>query len=429
MGKLAVHKQISPTMMIVGLIVAIALSACQQLPASGPGYRVIMANATTTLESHGSRYGDEERKYAIIDISPSVVSVLKTVKPFSFFYSLKGRNRRPSAIRIGAGDLVQVTVYEQGGRGSLFGAQPGSVTAGAGAAGNNAVLPAQRVTRDGTIAIPYAGRIRVAGNSIRSVEHIIEKRLSNRAIEPQVIVSIIEQNSAAVAMVGDALNSANRFFVTGAGERLLDMISKAGGLRYPGYEVFVTVQRHGIRATSYFPSLVNDPRENIYVQPGDTVNVFRRQQKFIALGALGSTGATQGITGAYAFEQERLTLNEALAKAGWLEDTRANPSQVFLYRIEHRKVLDDMGVDLKKFPTEMEAIPTVYRVDYREPTAFFFAQEFQMRHKDILYVANADSVEVGKFLAYLSLITSTVSGTVGDVKFTKDTIKTWGTVR
>src|SRR5262249_43259363 len=145
---------------------------------------------------------------------------------------------------------------------------------------------------------------------------------------------------------------------------------------YPGYELFVTMVRRGLRATVYFPMLVNDPRENIYVAPGDTLYIFREQQKFIAVGALGSGG---GQTGLIAFEQERLSLNEALAKAGGLADTRSNP-QVLLYRMEHRETLERIGVDIRKFATQ-KYIPTIYRANFRDPSSFFFAQRFPMRHK------------------------------------------------
>ena len=89
--------------------------------------------------------------------------------------------------------------------------------------------------------------------------------------------------------------------------------------------------------------------------PGDTLYVFREQQKFVALGALGTVGQTQGLTAQFAFEQERLSLNEAVAKAGGLLDARANPGQVFLYRVEYREALEKMGVGLGKFPSEPEA--------------------------------------------------------------------------
>ncbi len=204
---------------------------------------------------------------------------------------------------------------------------------------------------------------------------------------------------------------------------MLDVIAKTGALRFPGYELFVTLQRGKQKATIYFPTLVRSPEENIFVAPGDTLYVYREQQKYVAVGALGGAGQTSGVTGQFAFEQERLSLNEAVAKAGGLLDHRANPGQVFLYRLEYREILEATKVDLKKFPRTQKLIPTVYRANFRDPSSFFFAQGFPMRHKDIIYVSNADSVEVVKFLIYLRTITNTVSGVADDALVTRDAVR------
>jgi len=124
---------------------------------------------------------------------------------------------------------------------------------------------------------------------------------------------------------------------------------------------------------------------------------------------------TSGLTGQYAFEQERLSLNEAVARAGGLLDVRANPKQVFLYRLEHRAMLERLQVDLRAFPAEQDMIPVVYRANFRDPSSFFFAQSFPMRHKDVIYASNADVVEISKFLAFLQQVTSTAAGARRDV--------------
>ena len=156
--------------------------------------------------------------------------------------------------------------------------------------GNFVTFPTQLVDRSGLITVPFAGDVQAAGRALTTIQKDIEARLQNRAIEPQVIVSLVEQNATEVTVVGDVLNGANKFKVRFNGDRVLDMISKAGGMKFPGYELFVTLQRDGKRATVYFPNLVNNPAENIFTSPGDTLYVYREQQKFVAVGALGSRG-------------------------------------------------------------------------------------------------------------------------------------------
>jgi polysaccharide export outer membrane protein len=270
--------------------------------------------------------------------------------------------------------------------------------------------------------VPYAGPVQAAGRTLADIERDIESKLANRAIEPQVVVSLTEQSATEVAVFGDVIAGANKFKIRLGGERILDMISRAGGIKFPGYDSFVTLQRGRKRATVYFPNLVNIPAENVFVAPGDTIYVYREQQKFVAFGALATVGQTQGLTAQFAFDQEKLSLNEGVAKAGGLLDTRANAGQVFLYRMEYREALEKMGVNLKQFAPDMKVIPTVYRANFRDPSSFFVAQAFMMRHKDIIYVANADSVEVVKFLDYVRAISSTASTVAGDSVLIKDAV-------
>jgi polysaccharide export outer membrane protein len=305
---------------------------------------------------------------------------------------------------------LSITIFESSSGGLFVPSEAGSRP------GNYVTLPAQNIDSDGHITVPFAGKIRAAGKSIAAVQRDIEGQLAKRAIEPQVVINLSEQNATEVAVFGDATGGLKTKIAPG-GERILDVIARAG-VRYPGYEIFVTLQRADTRATVFFPNLVNRPYENIYVKPGDIIYVYRQPQTYIAVGAIGTVTQTQGLTGRFDFEAAHLSLAEAVAKAGGLLDTRANAAQVFLYRLEDREILERFGMDLDKFDPNMPLIPTIYRANYRDPSAFFVADGFPMRHKDIIYVANADSVEIEKFLG----LVSTVSGTIAQVAV--DTVTT-----
>lgn len=395
------------------LLMGAALAGCSQLPIAGPTQRTIVSEATSSMLTERR---DVALDYVLMDIDRNVLEHIIPAGPGSFF-STFGSGKGPSpTIRVGVGDVIQVTVFESGAGGLFIPAEAGVRP------GNFVTLPAQTVDRNGTITVPYAGEIRAAQRTLQEIQRDIEQKLANRAIEPQIIVSFVEQNATEVAVVGDVIQSANKFRIRLGGERVLDMISRAGGIKYPGYESFVTLQRKGRQATLYFPKLITDPSENIFVAPGDSIYVYREQQKYVAVGALGTTGQAFGLAGQFTFDQEKLSLNEAVAKAGGLLDTRADPRQVFLYRLEFRDSLEKMGVDLAKFTPDQRLIPTIYRANYRDPSSFFFAQQFPMRHKDVVYVANADSIEFVKFLAYVTAITSTVSGVATDVVTTGDAL-------
>ena len=128
------------------------------------------------------------------------------------------------------------------------------------------------------------------------------------------------------------------------------------------------------------------------------------------MGAVGTSGQDESRSASFSFDGISLTLAEAVGKAGGLLDTQANATGVFVYRIESRDVLESLEVDLKDFDPYASWIPTVYRANFHDPSMLFAANQFPIRHKDILYVANADSVELLKFLNFVQSVTSSVAG-------------------
>ena len=300
---------------VLCLAAAIVLASCVQLPVSGPNHRAISVGASATLSSDDRVALD----YVLLDISRTVLESTVNVGPEAFFGTFGSGKGPAPVIRIGVGDVVQISVFEAS-TGGLFIPTEAGVRPG-----NFVTLPSQTVDRSGTIAVPFAGRVQAAGRLIPEIERDIQSKIENRAIEPQVLITLIEQNATEVAIFGDVVNGSNKFRIKPGGERVLDVVARAGSGSIPGYELFVTLQRGEHRATVYFPALIRDPRENIYVRPGDTLYIYREQQKFIATGAVGAGGVDSGVTGLFPFEQERLSFAEGLAKAGGLVDARANP--------------------------------------------------------------------------------------------------------
>ena len=390
-------------------IATLVVAGCSQLPVGGPNHFVIDREASNTVIASPRAVVLD---YVVADISRSVLDNVADVGPESFFGTFgTGRGSAPE-LRLGVGDVLAVSIYESSAGGLFSNGVVGTRTSGYFA------LPAQAIDHRGTISVPVAGELHAAGKSVAELSREIERKLAKRAIEPQVSIALVEQNATDVSVFGDATGSA-KLRIKPGGERILDMIARAG-LRVPGYEIFVTLRRKNIRATVYFPTLLRNTAENIYVKPGDIIYVYRDPQRYIAVGALGNTGQTSGLTGQFTFDSERQSLAEGVAKAGGLLDSRAHPSHVFLYRLEYRKVLEKMGLDLSRFHRDETLIPTIYRANYRDPSVFFFASQFPMRNRDIIYVANADSVEAEKFFAYVRLITGTIAGVATDATGTRD---------
>jgi polysaccharide export outer membrane protein len=136
------------------------------------------------------------------------------------------------------------------------------------------------------------------------------------------------------------------------------------------------------------------------VVPNDVIYLFNQPQTFVSFGAAGTQGQ-------FKFDAWRLSLAEAVGKQGGLNDGLADPSWVFLYRGETREIAAQLGVDCDKFDGPI--IPIIYHANFRDPSGYFLAQNFEMRNKDVIYTSNASSVETTKFLNFLRTIMATVN--------------------
>jgi polysaccharide export outer membrane protein len=295
--------------------------------------------------------------------------------------------------RFGIGDVVSVTVFEAG-VGGLFipveaGVRPG----------NFITLPNQSVDTHGNITVPYAGPIQAKGRTVVQVQEAIVNSLKSRALEPQAVVALVEQRASSISVLGE-VGAPSRFPASASGERLLDAITRAGGPKNPGYDTWVMLDRDGRQATAPFAALINQPTNNIYVRPQDTIYVFTQPQTFVALGASGQQGH-------YPFGAWRLSLAEAIAKAGGLNDNLADPASVFVYRGEPRRVAEQLGIDCGPYTGPI--VPVIYNLNLRDPAGYFIATKFEMRSKDVVFASNAPSVEGTKLLAYMRMVTGTVN--------------------
>ncbi|MCW6511082.1 polysaccharide biosynthesis/export family protein [Lichenifustis flavocetrariae] len=366
------------------LITAVALdcTGCSSLPVAGPTSAAIESRDSSVVPYH------------LVPVTANTVAVLEQNEPKGLA-GVFTDGRPPANLVLGIGDVVGVTVFEAAAGGLYIPAEAGVRP------GNFVQLPEQTIDNDGNITMPYGGIIRAAGHTTVQVQNAIISRIKNRAIDPQVVVSVTSQRTSLVSVMGE-VNSPQRFAAaaSGAGDRITDALTRAGGIRGQGYETWVVLDRGGRRATVPFENLIMNAANNIYIQPGDRIYVYREQQKFIAFGASGQQGE-------FPFDAWRINLAEAVAKAGGLVDTQADAASVFLYRQEPRDVAAMLGANVSGFtgPT----VPVIFQISLADPSGYFLATKFMVRNQDVLFIANAKEVEISKFLSLLSLFTNTAA--------------------
>lgn len=307
----------------------------------------------------------------------------------------------PFAARIGKGDVLDISIWEAP-PAALYGSvlsDPRQTSSSTTARGSS--LPEQMVDAEGQISVPFVGQVSVTGRTPLQVERDITMRLAGLAHQPQVMVRVIRNATANVTVVGDVGSSA-RVMLTAKGERLLDVIASAGGVRQPVGKITIRVSRGSKTASLPLEQIINDPTQNIRMQADDVVTALFQPFSFTALGAIGNNAEVP-------FEGTGISLAQAIGRIGGLRDDRANARGVFIFRLEDPSALDPV-VAAGAQVTPDGKVPVIYRVDLRNPASFFVAQGFPVLNGDIVYVSNAPGADLQKFVNIVSQMAFSIVG-------------------
>ncbi len=369
-------------------LAVLALGACNSfIPASGPRMVDVMDGARSQTGDPGP-VNQPQLGYSVVTLDPTNVARL-AAEVVDMRFSDASTTAIPTDVRIGVGDIVAITIFEAQHGGLFIPLEPGARP------GNFVQLPAQQVNQEGTITVPFGGAVRAVGLTPAQLERSVARRISNRALEPQVIVTIQDRRSNGVSVTGDVTTSV-RFGLDPGGERLLGAVARAGGPRWPSHESMVTLHRGHQTERALLADILFDPRQNVQLRQGDAVMITREPRYFLALGAVGQSASITQLNRRFPFEDRSLSMADAIARAGGLQDDRANPSAVFLFRYERPETLRHLGL-----PVADDAVaeqPTVYRADFTNASTLFLAHRFPMRNNDLIFVSNSPYTDYQKFI-------------------------------
>jgi polysaccharide export outer membrane protein len=370
----------------VTLMSAIVLAGCGSIPNNGP----IASEIVESSDNKGKTYGvAADYIFDVVDVDTNNALVAAQYQPrvLQQTFGIGGGAITPN---IGPGDLLQITIFEAGPDG-LFST-----------ASNKSTTFSVTVQPDGNASIPYVGSIKFAGGSLESVRSKIASQLKSRAVEPDVIVSLV-QNASRTASVNGTVGKASIVPLGLKPERVMEVLANAGGPQGAPYETYIALTRKGKTGKALVQTLVSDPSENIYVRPGDQFYVSVEPQTF---SVLGSTGKSAKIP----FAAEKVSLVEAAALAGGSDISLADPKGYFVFRYEYAGVLKSILGEQRFEELKQKGItsngngmfPMVYRIDMRKPENYIIGQTFQLRNKDVLYLSRHPSSDIIKFMSLLS---------------------------
>jgi polysaccharide export outer membrane protein len=373
------------------LAASLALAGCSSFGASGPSASKIAKAGEASVAA---------ARIQVVDLDEVVARKVSTASvQASFSKSLN--DARPVGTVLGPGDAVDVTIWEA----------PPAVLFGSGvtesrstvssSTARSTVLPEQMIDGTGRLKIPFVGSIEAAGKTPRQLEQFITSQLIGKANQPQVIVRLAKNATANVTVVGE-VNSSIRISLSPKGERLLDAIAAAGGVRQPVVKTMIQVTRRQQVVAMPLEAVIKDPSQNIILSADDVVTAYYQPFSFTALGAVSNNAEIP-------FEATGLTLAQALGRVGGLNDDRANARGVFIFRLESPLALDQ-SLPPNTPLTPDGRVPVIYRVDLKNPASFFVAQGFPIRDRDVLYVSNAPVADLQKFMSIISSMTFSVVG-------------------
>lgn len=365
---------------LICVLLATSLSSCSSypawLPTSGPSTTQVTALA-------------DAPHIPVIDVSYTVARRILAAQRRSVFSDALPDKAAPGYV-VGPGDVLEVSIWEAP-PAVLFGTTVLDPRAGA-ATTRVSTFPEQMVAVDGTINVPFAGAVPVAGKSPQQIQTQIAKALAGKANQPQVLVRVTHNVTSNVTVVGEVAQSM-RMPLTAKGERLLDALAAAGGVRQPVGKMTIQISRGGQVWAMPLDTIIQDPKQNILLRPGDVMTALFQPNSFTALGALGKNEEIN-------FEAQGITLAQAMGRIGGLQDARADATGMFIFRFEDPAALPDDGKGLPRTPEGK--VPVVYRADMKNPQTFLVAQNFPIRNKDVVYVANASAAELQKFMNILT---------------------------
>jgi polysaccharide export outer membrane protein len=365
----------------LALLMAGLLSACTSLGSSGPSSRDV-ANVS-------GRKGDPQ--ILIRDLDSTVLQAQTALVHGRSFADVFG-DVRGGDTAVGKGDLLEITIWEAP-PAVLFGGATASENRPAtmGAA-RGSTIPDQLVDDNGQISIPFIGQLNVLGLTPVDIQREIVRRLKGEAHQPQAIVRIVTNANSNVTVIGE-VGSSGRIPLTSKGERVLDVLAAAGGVKQPVDKTTIRIARGATTALLPLEKILSDPRQNISMQSNDVVTAMFQPYSFTALGAIGRNAEVP-------FEGTGLTLSQALGRIGGLRDDRADVRGVFIFRFEDSEVAMGSGRD----SGPMVKIPVIYRVNMKDPASFFLAQTFPIRDKDLIYVSNAPLADLQRFVTLVSSV-------------------------
>ncbi|BCZ79599.1 capsular polysaccharide transporter [Paraburkholderia terrae] len=304
--------------------------------------------------------------------SRQIQSLLTTAEPYT----------------LGKGDVLQITVWDHP---ELVQAQ--------GPIGQAAIRPSDPVPgfvidQDGNLDFPYVGPIHVEGLKPEQVQRRLAVALAQVFVKPQVTVRVASFRAKQIYVDGE-VHAPGALPLNDIPMTLYDAVNRAGGFASTADQSRMVLVRGGrsysVDLTGMLDEGLNPAK--ILLKNGDLLRVVARDENGVFV-----MGEVNKPVTAVPMKSGRLTLSEAIAQAGSLNNSTADASEVYVIR------------------DSMSPIPQIFHLEAKSPVSMILANQFELNPRDVVYV---DSNGLVRFSRVLSLLLPAVNAALTGAIVTK----------
>lgn len=245
-----------------------------------------------------------------------------------------------SAVRLGAGDLIEVSVYSVPDLDTKL-----------------------RVSTTGEVYLPLIDYVHVAGLTIDEAEAVIERRLDRGGFvkNPHVQIFVQEYNSQGASLLGEIAKPG--IYPVLGDQKLFSLISAAGGLTDRAGKSITITHLGQVPVTVPISHNIDDhPESNVAVLPGDIVTVRRADIVYV----VGEVNRPSG----FLMDSGHLSVLQAIALAGGTNSTaklnaarivRKGPAGLVIVPVQLKKLMEAKISDLPMQADDILFVPTSAR--------------------------------------------------------------------
>ncbi|NKJ49694.1 sugar ABC transporter substrate-binding protein [Burkholderia sp. SG-MS1] len=343
------------------------------------------------IQDTGGEFSTEAAQQKQIPITDINLALLRKINADQTSAALPSQTLglfgKPPIYRVGAGDVLQIVVWDHPELAAALG-QPNQSTRNADA------IPGFLIDENGDIQFPYAGNMHVAGKDVSTIQRELHARLSKVYQKPEVTVRVASFRNSQVYLDGE-VRTPGAQSLNDIPMSLTMAINQGGGFSANADRSRVELVRNGVIYPINVDDLIKRGRNpsQIYLQPGDLIRVAAREDSGVYVMGEVNKPAT-----VLPLRNGSLTLSQAISDGGSFDSNTAAAQQVFVIR------------------DSTSESPQIYHLDATSPVSMVLANQFELQPKDIVYVGQGGLV---RFNRVLNLLLPAINAAVTGVVLTK----------